>query len=162
MTTECCRTLELTLISAKDLVKPSSTTKSDNVYAVVNISGSMYGSITTPVDKKGGSTPRWNCRMEFTINEAAALVNYLTLVIKLKAVRTFWDKNLGEVRVPIKKLMEEGKDMQQQQAVVYHVKGKSNEPQGSLSFTYRFGKMYKNPVYPPVDDDDDDDYFPCF
>nr|GEV89352.1 hypothetical protein [Tanacetum cinerariifolium] len=35
-------------------------------------------------------------------------------------------------------IKDEGKDMQQD--VVYHVKGKSNEPQGYLSFTYRFGR----------------------
>ncbi|GJT25458.1 SRC2-like protein [Tanacetum coccineum] len=109
-------TFELSIISAKDLKKPSSANKSDQVYATAYIAGKL-DRFRTPVDKKGGSEPTWSRQpMTFTINEAEALRNSLMLVIKLKAVRMFFDKNLGEVRVPIKQLMEgirdEGKEMQ--------------------------------------------------
>ncbi|PWA69703.1 C2 calcium-dependent membrane targeting [Artemisia annua] len=142
------RILELSIISAEGLKKPNSGNKSDQVYAIAYIAGKL-DRFRTPVDKKGGSEPTWNHQpMKFTINEAEALRNSLMLVIKLKAERMFFDKNLGEVRLPIKELMEgiryEGKRIQ---VVGYQVQRKSNEPSGSLRFSYTFGKKFLTPVY---------------
>ncbi|PWA50643.1 C2 calcium-dependent membrane targeting [Artemisia annua] len=81
--------------------------------------------------------------MNFTIYEAAGLENRLTLVVKIKSVGMFSDKNLGEVLVPMKELLEgikdEGKAMQ---LVSYQVKGKSKKPRGSVSFSYKFGEKF--------------------
>ncbi|GJV14056.1 hypothetical protein Tco_1359379 [Tanacetum coccineum] len=62
--------------------------------------------------------------------------------------------NLGEVRLPIKELMEgikdEGNDMQ---FVSYQVKQDSKKPVGSLKFSYQFRKKSKKqaPVNPQLD-----------
>lgn len=95
-----------------------------------------------PVDKSGGSEPKWNHPMNFTIDEAAGL-------IKIKSVGMFSDKNLGEVRVSMKELLEgikdEGKAMQ---LISYQVKAKSKKPRGSVSFSYKFGEKFFKPVTP--------------
>ncbi|KAL4570516.1 hypothetical protein LXL04_026172 [Taraxacum kok-saghyz] len=60
----------------------------------------------THVDKDGDSNPTWNYQMKFKIDESAALQNRLTLVVKIKTEGMFGDKDLGEVHVPIKELLE--------------------------------------------------------
>ncbi|KAI3522383.1 hypothetical protein L1887_00121 [Cichorium endivia] len=145
------RTLELTLVSAKGIKKGSLVGKSD-VYAVAYISGTTSNQkLRTPVDKDGGSNPTWNFPMKFTIDEAAGLQNRLTLIIEIKAIGTFSDKNLGEVRVPIKELLEgvstEGKA---QKLVSYQVRKPSGTPKGYLSFSYNFGEKFSGKVEEPV------------
>ncbi|GKB22243.1 SRC2-like protein [Tanacetum coccineum] len=137
-----CRHLDLSIISAEGLKK------SDNVYAVAYIS-KAFGRFRTPVDKKGGSEPTWNDHtMHFTIKEALGKQNCLTLVVKIKAVRMFLDKNLGEVRVPIKELMEGIKDEgeENKKYVSYQVLRKFKKPGGFLKFSYRFGPKFLKPV----------------
>ncbi|GKF47294.1 C2 calcium-dependent membrane-targeting protein, partial [Tanacetum coccineum] len=109
-----CRSLELTLISAEGLKKPSSSRKSDKVYATVTITG-YHGKLRTPTNKNNPELI-WNHPMQITIDEAAAAQKERMLVFKIKAVRMFFNKNLGEVCVSFKELMEgmndEGKDVQ--------------------------------------------------
>ncbi|GJZ73574.1 SRC2-like protein [Tanacetum coccineum] len=134
---ECSRNLELRLVSAEGLKNRSWTSKS-NVYAVVSISGSRNKKLKTPVDKSGGLEPTWNHPMNFTIDEAAGLQNRLTLLVKIKSVGMLSDKNLGEVRLPMKELLEgikdEGKAMQ---LVSYQVTRKSKKPRGSVTAVVR-------------------------
>ncbi|KAJ0495729.1 hypothetical protein HanOQP8_Chr03g0086731 [Helianthus annuus] len=81
--------------------------------------------------------------MKFTLNEAAGLQNPTTLVVKIKGARMLVDKNLGEVRVPIKELLEgvdpepEGDTMQ---IVSYQMIGRDGEVKGVVSFSYKFGE----------------------
>nr|GEX38871.1 hypothetical protein [Tanacetum cinerariifolium] len=69
--------------------------------------------------------------MNFTIDEAAGLQNRLTLLVRIKSAGMLFDKNLGEVRLPMKELLEgikvEGKAMQ---LVSYQVTRKSKKPRG--------------------------------
>ncbi|MFS7959444.1 putative C2 domain-containing protein [Helianthus anomalus] len=135
------RTLDLTLVSANGLTKASKLP----VYAVASISDSRAAitvqKFKTSIHKDGGSDPTWNFPMKFTVNEAVGLQNRLMLVVKIKVERMLVDKNLGEVRVPIKELLEgvkpEGKTMQN---VSYQVRGRDGEVKGVLSFSYRFGE----------------------
>ncbi|KAJ0704483.1 putative C2 domain-containing protein [Helianthus annuus] len=136
-------TLDFTLVSAKGLTKASTIFGKLHVYAIVSISGTAGQKVQkfkTRIDKDGGSDPTWNFPMKFTMNEAAGLQNRLTLVVKIKGARMFLDKNLGEVRVPIKELLEglktEGKTMQN---VSYQVRGRYGEPDGVVSFSYKLG-----------------------
>lgn len=114
--------------------------------------GGRVQKLKTPVDKNGGTDPTWNFPMKFTVNEAAGLQHRLTLVIKIKAVGLFGGKTLGEVKVPVNKLLEgvtpEGKAMQ---FVSYEVRRKSGRSHGFLSFSYKFGEKFEEPVmaYPP-------------
>ncbi|KAM0037229.1 putative C2 domain-containing protein [Helianthus debilis subsp. tardiflorus] len=129
-------TLDLTLVSAKGLTKASKL----SVYAVASISDSRTAfskvqKFKTPFYKDGGSDPTWNFRMKFTLNKATGP---MTLVVKIKGARMLVDKNLGEVRVPIKELLEgEGKTMQ---IVSYHMIGRDGEVKGVVSFSYKFGE----------------------
>ncbi|KAJ0763629.1 putative C2 domain-containing protein [Helianthus annuus] len=135
-------TLDLTLISATGLTKAGKL----SVYAVASISDSRkvinnIQKFKTPIHKDGGSDPTWNFPMKFTLNKAASLQNRLTLVVKIKGARMLVDKNLGEVRVPIKELLEgvdpEGKTTQN---VSYHMIGRDGEVKGVVSFSYKFGE----------------------
>ncbi|KAK1417869.1 hypothetical protein QVD17_27003 [Tagetes erecta] len=138
------RSLDLTLISAKGLNKVNLVGKMD-VYAVVYISGAgnQDQKHKTHVDKDGDSNPTWNFPMHFKIDESAALSNRLTLVVKIKAESMFGDKDLGEVHVPIKELLEgsssssSGKPLQ---FVSYQVRKPSGKPKGELNFSYKFGE----------------------
>ncbi|KAJ0721206.1 putative C2 domain-containing protein [Helianthus annuus] len=133
------KTLDLTLISATGLTKAGKL----SVYAVASIFDSRkvinnVQKFKTPIHKDGGSDPTWNFPMKFTLNKAASR---MTLVVKIKGVRMLVDKNLGEVRVPIKELLEgvdpEGKTTQN---VSYHMIGRDGEVKGVVSFSYKFGE----------------------
>ncbi|GKB03798.1 SRC2-like protein [Tanacetum coccineum] len=140
-----CRTLDLTLRSATGLKNKSIFGKSD-VYAVVSILGT-HSKLRTPVDKHGGSKHTWNYPMKLTIDEALWQQNRLNLVIKIKAVGIFGDRTIGQVEVPIKELMEgikdDGKAMQE---TSYQVRVKSGKSRGYVSFSYKFGEKFKEPV----------------
>ncbi|KAI3687313.1 hypothetical protein L1987_81008 [Smallanthus sonchifolius] len=149
-----CRILDITLISAKGLKKASLIGKMD-VYAVAYISGlGNSHELKTHVDKDGGSEPSWNYPMKFTVDEAAGLQNRLTLVVKIKHKGTFGGKEVGEVNVPIKELLEgvtkEGKS---EQLVSYQVRTPSGKPKGDLKFSYKFGEKFVEAVqaYPAPD-----------
>ncbi|GAA0157564.1 hypothetical protein LIER_38479 [Lithospermum erythrorhizon] len=149
------RTLEITIISAKDLNKVNFITKMD-VYAVVFISGDSNSKqkFKTPVDKDGGNNPTWNFTVKFTIDEAAAQQNGLSLVLKLKSERVLGDKEIGEVRVPIKELLDSPGSVNGKQFVSYQIRKPDGKPKGFISFSYQFGEKavkVDEPVmaYPP-------------
>ncbi|KAL8485025.1 hypothetical protein ACS0TY_027358 [Phlomoides rotata] len=136
------RNLEITLQSAKDLASVNLFTKMD-VYAVVSISGGDKNSkqkTKTPVDHDGDANPTWNFTMKFTVDEAALQMNRLTLDFKLVCERALGDKDVGEVRVPIKELLDSpvkaGGDGKQ--FVSYQVRKPSGKPKGQLAFSYQF------------------------
>ncbi|PWA64764.1 C2 calcium-dependent membrane targeting [Artemisia annua] len=111
-----------------------------DVYAVVYITGndpSQDQKQKTPVDKDGDANPTWNCPMKFTVNEAIALQNRLTLVVKIKTEGMFGDKDVGEVHVPVKELLQ-GYNGKMVQFVSYQVRKPSGKPKGELSFSYKF------------------------
>ncbi|KAJ9555904.1 hypothetical protein OSB04_010518 [Centaurea solstitialis] len=143
MVVEYRRTLDLTLISAKDLKNVSFFGKMD-VYAVVSVSY-FYGSFQrfkTPVHKGGGPNPTWNFPMKFTLNEHALERNRLKLVIKIMAAGIFIDRQLGVVQVPIfKELMKSNGNSTQ--FVSYPVRRPSGKTaKGELSFSYKFGENF--------------------
>ncbi|MFS8021990.1 putative C2 domain-containing protein [Helianthus anomalus] len=136
-----CRTLDITLISAKGLKKASLIGKMD-VYALVYISGAANTQkLKTPVHKDGGSDPSWNFPMKFTVDEAAGLQNRLTLVVEIKHDGTFGDKDVGLAHVPIKELLDGlSKDWTSEKQVSYQVRTPSGKQKGSLNFSYKFGE----------------------
>lgn len=147
------RTLEITLQSAKDLNKVNLITKMD-VYVVVQISGGDKSSkqkTKTPVDHDGDANPTWNYAMKFTVDEAGLQTNRLTLDFKLVCERALGDKDVGEVSVPIKLLLDsqakaaaDGK-----QIVSYQVRKPSGKPKGQLSFSYNFSEKTAPAVSAP-------------
>ncbi|KAK1436008.1 hypothetical protein QVD17_01783 [Tagetes erecta] len=147
------RTFNLTIVSATDLKKPRFTTKSD-IYAVAFISGTIGKpqKQRTNVHKNSDSDPTWNFPMKFLIDEAAGVQNRLTLVIKIKAVGFFGGRNMGEVHVPVKELLDGlNSDKKMMQRVSYQVRRSSGKLQGVLNLCYEFGEKIIEPVtaYPP-------------
>ncbi|KAI4317605.1 hypothetical protein L6164_025463 [Bauhinia variegata] len=154
------RTLELNIISAKDIKNVNFFTKMD-VYAVVSLVGDYQQNQKTksPVDKNGGTSPNWNFPVKFTINELDARQNRLSLQIKIISNRPFvGDKEIGHVYVPIKELLDQPGDGKSFQYLSYQVRKPSGKPKGSLNLSYKFvdsgDKMSKGkeePVmaYPP-------------
>lgn len=143
------RTLEITVISAKDLHKVNLISKMD-VYAVVSIlaGDTPHQLFKTPVDKEGGSNPTWNFTFKCNIDEAAAQQSRLALVFKLKSERVLGDKEIGEVRVPIKELLDSPGSGNAKQFVSYQVRKPDGKPRGFVSFSYQFGEKTSKVVEP--------------
>lgn len=138
------RTLEINVISAEGLKHVNLISKMD-VYAVVSISGDSSSAnhkqqkTRTPVDRSGGSNPTWNFPIKFTIDESLAQQNRLCVDFKLRCDRVLGDKDIGEVNVPIKELLDSPGDGKSMQFVSYQVRKPSGKPKGELRFAYKFG-----------------------
>lgn len=138
------RPIEITLISAKDLKDVNLLSKMD-VYAVVTINGDPQTKQKTPVDKDCGSNPKWNHVMKFTVDDAVANQNRLNFVIRLVSNRKLGDKEIGEVVVPVKELLE-GKDKVMYD---YSVRTPSGKPKGILNLSCKIGEKFNVPVAAP-------------
>ena len=133
------RTLEINSISAKDLKDVNLISKMD-VYVVVSIDGDSRSKQKTPVDRDGGTNPSWKFPMKFTVDESAAQKNRLTLSFKLRCERVLGDKDIGEVNVPVKELLDPAGESKLAQFVSYQVRKPSGKPKGELSFSYKFSE----------------------
>ncbi|GLT63986.1 hypothetical protein SLA2020_365070 [Shorea laevis] len=79
--------------------------------------------------------------MKFTINEYAAKQNgQLTLLFTLRCDRSLGDKDVGEVYVPLKELLNSAGDGKSMQFVSYQVRTASGKPKGELNFSYKFSE----------------------
>ncbi|KAK9161524.1 hypothetical protein Syun_007865 [Stephania yunnanensis] len=143
------RTLDLTVISAKDLKDAGIFSKMD-VYVAISIAGDPRTRQRTPVHKDGGRSPSWNHTMKFAINEALANQGRLILEFQIRCERAFGDKTLGEVHVPVKELLDNPAAASSAAAasfVSYQVRTPSGKPKGVLNFSFKFG--VKLPKAPP-------------
>ncbi|KAL9228171.1 hypothetical protein vseg_003780 [Gypsophila vaccaria] len=134
------KTLELTVISAKDLKNVNLIGKMD-VYVVVSLSHDPKSKQKTPVHQDGGTKPSWNYTMRFNVDDAAAMDPAKFLVFQLKHEHTFGaDKDLGEVRVPVGELFASvnGNDPSAPQFLTYQVKTASGKAKGELKFSFKF------------------------
>ncbi|XP_073267721.1 protein SRC2 isoform X2 [Populus alba] len=141
------RTLDINVISARDLKDVNYISKMD-VYAVVSISGvdskqKPKQKNKTPVDRAGGKSPTWNFPIKFTIPETSLAENRLSLVFKLKCERALGDKDIGEVNVPIKELLDSAGDGKSMKFVSYQVRKPSGKPKGEINFSFKFGEIEK-------------------
>ncbi|KAL7172181.1 hypothetical protein ACSBR2_031805 [Camellia fascicularis] len=138
------RPLEITKVSAKGLKDVGHFFKMD-ISVSIAISGDPPTHQKTPVDKDGGSTPSWNYPMKFTINEGAIQMNDLNLIFKLRHERTLVDdKDVGEVHVPVKELLNntgESKSLVSAEYPVRKPSGKAKGKKSLLTNSERFIKM---------------------
>lgn len=142
------RTLDLKIISAKGLKNVNFISKLE-VYAVVSIAGGdPRAKQRTPTDRDGGVNPAWNFPMKFMIDEVAAQQNRLTLVVNLRAERALGDRDVGEVRVPIKEIIADGNN-KSVQFVRYQVRKPSGKAKGELNFSYQFSEKLGASHVPP-------------
>ncbi|KAL5564204.1 hypothetical protein UlMin_027368 [Ulmus minor] len=136
-----CRPLDLTLISATDLKDVNILSKMD-VCAVVSISGASKSKQKTPVDKDSGPNPKWNYTMKSTIVESAVQQNQLTLKIKLMSDRSLGEREIGEVHVPIKELLDNLGGEKSEKRVSYSVRLPNGKPKGTVNIAYKFGEKF--------------------
>ncbi|XP_062108620.1 protein SRC2-like [Humulus lupulus] len=131
------RSLEINVISAKDLKDVNIVTKMD-VYVVVSLSGDSqnYQKFKTNVDRGSGTKPTWNFPVKFTINDSEAQ----TLVFTLFCDRALGDKQIGQVNVSVKELLDftsSSSSSSSTQFVSYQVRKPSRKPKGELHFSYK-------------------------
>ena len=121
-------------------------------YAIVSIrdnQNNLHSSEEkTPEDTAGGSNPTWNSPVTFNLDITKAKESNLELVVKLMSFRTdhwFRDKEIGEVRVFITKLLEGFGGKAKADAVVAEKQMSAGvmtttdeKPQGTLVFSYKF------------------------
>ena len=132
------RTLELTLISAQDLKDVNLFSKME-VYAVASFSGDHRSSQRTPADHHGGKNPAWNTTLRFPLPATGDLSRH-TLHIILRSERALGDRDVGEVHIPLKELLDgpaAGKGPST--FVSYQVrKPSSGKTMGVLNISYKF------------------------
>ncbi|KAG6773188.1 hypothetical protein POTOM_020449 [Populus tomentosa] len=136
-----CRSLEITVISAKDLKDVTLFGQMD-VYCVVSLKGDDYNSKQkqkTHVHKDSGPNPVWNFPLKFTIDDVAAQQNRLKLKFMLKAKRMLKDKDVGVVFVPVNELLgaKDGKG-----SLSYSVSAPRGRMKGTLNFLFKFGEKF--------------------
>ncbi|RCV28929.1 hypothetical protein SETIT_5G442200v2 [Setaria italica] len=132
------RTLELTLISAKDLKEVNLLSKME-VYAVVSLSGDPRSRQRIQADRTGGRNPTWNATLRFTVPASGAG----SLHVLLRAERALGDRDVGEVHIPLSELLSGAPDGPvPAKFVAYQVrKISSAKPQGVLNFSYKLGEV---------------------
>ncbi|KAL5561514.1 hypothetical protein UlMin_031261 [Ulmus minor] len=132
------RPLEITVISAKGLKNSKHLTKMD-VYVLVSLTGGPQMEQKTPLDKDGGINPNWNFPMNFNIDEEEAEKDHLVLTFKVKCHRRIHsDKDLGEVSVPVKELLDNGGDGKFVKYVSYQLRKPNGKQRGELNLSYKF------------------------
>ena len=135
------RPVEITIISAKGLKRVKHLTKMD-VYVVVSLSGGPQIEQKTPVDKKSGPNPNWNFPMNFNIDEEEAQKGSLVLNFQVKCHRRLHsDKDIGEVNVPVKELLDNGGDGKFLKYVRYQVRKPNGKQRGELNLSYKFANQ---------------------
>lgn len=141
------RTLELTLISATDLNDVNVFSKMD-VYAVASIAGDQRSRQRTAVDKGSGTNPSWNATLRFAV---PAVNDGLVLHVLLRSERALGDRDVGEVHIPLKELLDAtaaGGGDKSGHLVSYQVRQPSSgNPKGVLNLSYKFDDA---PAAPPV------------
>ncbi|GLJ46069.1 hypothetical protein SUGI_0970550 [Cryptomeria japonica] len=145
------RTIEVTLISARDIQDVNLFTKS-KVYAVAWIKGDPRASKQRTVsDKEKGTNPTWNKPLTFTVDEAALQQGCLVLEVEIRTEGTFGDKEVGHISVPMKEFLNKkppgGVDF-----VAYQVRKPSGKAKGTLNLSVKLNNpaQDKQPVYEPT------------
>ncbi|VFQ79254.1 unnamed protein product [Cuscuta campestris] len=144
------RTLELRIMSAKDLKKVTLFSRM-KAYAAVSIFDRGVHPIQTfrtSVDRDGGSNPAWNFPVKFTVDEAAARQDRLRLVFQIRCEGVIGDKNVGEVSVSVLELLDSPASAAGKQVVSYQVIRPSGKVKGQLTFSYQFGEKVSRATTP--------------
>jgi len=138
------RTLELNIISAKDLKDVNLFSQQMSVYAIVSIIGDPLNPqiTTTHIHRHAGRNPTWNIPVKFTVNESLAYYNRLSLEVKLISYRKFLPcSTIGKVRIPLKGLLDNPANAGH--PFSYEVrKNCSGKSKGTLNLSYKFGDRF--------------------
>ncbi|XP_066400570.1 protein SRC2-like [Miscanthus floridulus] len=139
------RTLEVTLLSARDLKRVNLISRMQ-VYAVVTISANPLTRQCTQPDPYGGRHPCWNTSFRFNIPPSAATATGCLHVL-LRTERARGDRDVGEVIVPLADILAGGgaaldPGPRPPQLASYQVRKVHRcEPRGVLNVSYRLGPI---------------------
>ncbi|KAF3435338.1 hypothetical protein FNV43_RR22425 [Rhamnella rubrinervis] len=150
--------LQVKLISCKDL-KAFNFFQKLSVYAVVSIASDdpskkvqekQVQSQRTPCDSEGDGNPEWNHELRFDLKGCDEYDgnDHLFLQFNLRhqgMAFGFGDKTIGEVRIPLKDMMEEA-CYGVVRFVSYQVRNTDGKPNGVLNLSYKYlnGKPIKS------------------
>ncbi|WMV11999.1 hypothetical protein MTR67_005384 [Solanum verrucosum] len=150
------RPFDVTVISAAGIKNVNYFSTMD-VYVEISILGYAKNTKRTFIDKKGGTSPKWNYTMKFTLDEPSLTKSGLSLCFRIRSSRFFGDKDIGIVSIPINDIFGQsnsGPDGSAEKIVEYQVFTPVNgKPRGTLKFSYKFGKKYEQtsePMYKNV------------
>ncbi|XP_009589618.1 protein SRC2 homolog [Nicotiana tomentosiformis] len=139
------RPFDITVLSA-DGIKNVNLFYPMDVYVEVSIFGYAKNKKKSFVDKKGGTCPRWNYPMKFTLDEPSLTKPDLSLFFRLRSNRFFGDKDIGIVTIPIQELFTDSTSNDEGSAeriVEYQVfTAGTRKPKGTVKFAYKFGKKF--------------------
>ncbi|MCD9642501.1 hypothetical protein HAX54_029340 [Datura stramonium] len=144
------RPLDVTVISAAGIKNVNYFSTMD-VYVEVSIVGYAKNTKRSFTDIKGGTNPKWNHPMKFTLDEPSLTKPGLSLCFRLRSDRIFGDKDIGIVSIPINEIFSQsasGPDGSAEKVVEYQVFTHSGKPKGTLKFSFKFGKKYQHPSEP--------------
>uniref|UniRef100_A0A0D6R1X4 C2 domain-containing protein n=1 Tax=Araucaria cunninghamii TaxID=56994 RepID=A0A0D6R1X4_ARACU len=135
------RTVEISLLSARDLNKVNLFTKT-KAYAVAKISGDARSKQRTPADKENSTNPNWNYPMTFTVDDNLLQQGRLVLEVEIRVEGTFGDKEIGRVIAPLKEFVKSaGKSKGGGvEFVSYQVRKPSGKPKGTLNLSVKMGE----------------------
>ncbi|KAM6593569.1 hypothetical protein CsatA_001272 [Cannabis sativa] len=101
----------------------------------------------TPTDREGDSNPEWNHEMNFLVDEEEASesnFDHLFIHLDLRHEGVLFgigDRTIGEVRIPLKDLMDQTSCNGVVRFVRYQVKSSDGTPNGVLNLSFRFNSM---------------------
>ncbi|CAA6669089.1 unnamed protein product [Spirodela intermedia] len=133
------RTMDLTLISAKDLKDVNRITKME-VYAVAWLSSDLRSRRRTATDRAGRRNPSW---------DEAVLLHVL-----LRSERSLGDRDIGEVCVPLKELYTSppataAPPPSSLRFASYQVRRPCGKSKGVLNFSFKFAGPIAAAAPPP-------------
>ncbi|CAN4108778.1 unnamed protein product [Withania somnifera] len=143
------RPFDVTVITATD-IKNVNYFSTMNVYVEISIFGYAKNTKKTFVDKRGGTSPKWNYPVKFTLDEPSLTKPGLTLFFRIRSKRLLGDKDIGVVSIPINDIFSQsasGPEGSAEKIVEYQVfTPVTGKPKGTLKFSYKFGKKYEQPA----------------
>ena len=146
------RHLEIVIEHANDLesVHLFQRLKAYHVVFICDDDGDRYydEENKSPVDLNGRSNPKWGTHFDFNIDIVEAQQKRLHLVVRLESHRNvscLGGKFIGEVRVSLEQLLNDFGDADDKKKVTQNVLNKDRQPQGRLTFSYKFGRTLDHP-----------------
>ncbi|KAI8548031.1 hypothetical protein RHMOL_Rhmol07G0241200 [Rhododendron molle] len=132
--------LEISVVSADVLKKPKFFNR-PHAYVVVTLAlaGDSVSRQRTPVDEHNGGKPHWNFTMRFEVERSKLQRNSAVLVFQLRRRRTFGDKDIGSVYIPVKELFDGDAGTNRSRSVAFLVSSRSGKPKGVVYLSYVFG-----------------------
>ncbi|KAL6841354.1 hypothetical protein ACP4OV_028872 [Aristida adscensionis] len=157
-----CRTLELTLVSARDLRNVNMLSKME-VYAVAYLAGDPRSWQRVATDRAGGCDPAWNATVLLTVPASACAPGCGGVVrVLLRTERALGgDRDVGEVLLPLRDVLAgAGDGPTAATAACFPVRrvGSGKSTQGVLSLSYKLGGVVRpdpaavSPVQQVADD----------